>query len=388
LDTRQRAAVIGGGTLVVVILVVVLLLVLLPGGSGHGVARGSPTTTTGTTPRGTPKPPPHGTVSHLCPLTGVPAPHGIVPQRPALAAKVGNDPASRPQTGLLDADIVYEEMAEGGITRYMAVFQCKAPPERYGVGGAIGPMRSVRWDDWHLLASYGHPILSFSGGIQQWDNAVAAISTNDGGGAGAWLFDGNGSEGSTQSAFYRTTTNQPPYNYFLSASELWKMDPDHSPPPPQFVYSARPPKGSTTAANATIEGFASGSTVEWQWDGRTKQWLRFVGGQRDVDVSGTQYHATNVIIELMPAVRGPYAESCIYEGDENVCDNDVESISEGSGPAYILRNGVVEKGTWSCPKYGDITAYHFADGNVMTLRPGNTWVEVVPNSGYPVAVHR
>ncbi|HEV8066064.1 MAG TPA: DUF3048 domain-containing protein, partial [Acidimicrobiales bacterium] len=230
LDGRQRATVVGGGTLGTIIVVVILVLVLMPGGGGHNTAVGDPTTTTtGTTPRGTPKPPPTGTVSHLCPLTGKRAPGGKVPDRPALAAKVGNDPDSRPQTGLLDADIVYEEMAEGGVTRYMAIFQCTEPR-------AIGPMRSVRWDDWHLLRSYGSPILSFSGGIQQWDNAVAAISTNDGG-SHPWLFDGNGSEGATQSAFYRTTTGQPPYNYFLSAAEIWRMDPDHTPPPPQFVYS-------------------------------------------------------------------------------------------------------------------------------------------------------
>ncbi|MGH9172393.1 MAG: DUF3048 domain-containing protein [Acidimicrobiales bacterium] len=377
MNRSGRAVLLGGGTLGVLIVVVILVLVFVSGGPGV-VAGGSPTTS-GTTPRGTPKPPPTDTVSHLCPLTGQEAPGGNVPQRPALAAKIGNDPSSRPQTGLPDADIVYEEMAEGGVTRYMAIFQCKTP-------AAIGPMRSVRWDDWHLLGSYGHPILSFSGGIQQWDQAVSSISTNDGGGSAGWLFDGNGSEGSTQSAFYRTTTNVAPYNYFLSASQLWKMDADHTPPPPQFVYSDAVPVGATAAASASIQGFASGATVKWQWDARAGDWTRWVGGQKDVDVSGSQLHATNVIIELMKTQNGPYAESCIFENGQNVCDNDVDSISEGSGTAYVLRGGKVEKGTWSCPKYGDVTAYHMTNGKVMTLEPGNTWVEVVPDNGYPVSV--
>ena len=72
-----------------------------------------PTTTTSTAP------PP------ACPLTGEPAPGGSIPQRPALAVKIDNYPHARPQTGMDKADIIFEEPVEGGITRYVAVFQCQ-----------------------------------------------------------------------------------------------------------------------------------------------------------------------------------------------------------------------------------------------------------------------
>jgi hypothetical protein len=380
----RRVVALGSGGLAI-LLVVAIVMLAMPGGSGHGVARGDPTTTQGTTPRGTPTPPPKGVVTHVCPLTGTPAPGGKVPQRPALAAKVGNDSGSRPQTGIQDADIVYEEMAEGGITRYMAIFQCKLPPAMFGVSSAIGPMRSVRWDDWHFLASYGHPILAFSGGIQPYDDAVANQSTNAGGGRTGWLFDGNGSYGSTVNAFTRAGPNVAPWNYFLDATEIWRMDPNHSPPPPQFVYSPILPKEAVNLLLASIHNFAEGSTVSWKWDGKDRYWQRYIGGQKDVSSTGEQYHATNVIIEVLKWRYGQYSES----GGGGVTTNDVESIGVGSGTAYVLRNGKVEIGTWSCPSAGDVVAYHFKDGKVMTFEPGNTWVEVVPaNPSYPITFQR
>src|SRR5205807_7864396 len=63
-------------------------------------------------------------VPPVCPLTGAPAPGGSIPQRPAFAVKMPNDPTGRPQTGLDKTDIVYEEPVEGGITRLIAIYQC------------------------------------------------------------------------------------------------------------------------------------------------------------------------------------------------------------------------------------------------------------------------
>jgi hypothetical protein len=354
---------------VLVPLVVIALIaagaVLAVGGSPKAAAK-STTTTDGnstTTTRGK-----AGVASDICPLTGTIAPHGKVPQRPALGVKIGNDPSSRPQSGLPYADIVYEEMAEGGITRYLAIFQCHTPP-------AIGPIRSVRWDDWHILQSYGHPILSFSGGIDEWDTAVAEQT---------WLYDANGSEGPSVSAYYRTTNRVPPWNYYSSGAALWGLDKNHTPPPQQYQYTSSVPSEAKPVKGATIEGFATGSNVVWRWNAKKGWWDRYYGTQPDVDVSGAQLHAANVIIQLVATQPGPYAESCIG----NQCDNDVESITMGTGTAYILRNGKVEKGTWSCPQYSSPTRFSFSNGASMTLEPGNTWVELVPRSGYPVSIQR
>jgi hypothetical protein len=347
----------------------VVIVALIAAGIGFGLTSSKsprkvadPTTSTTTAAKKKPKPATAPVTSDLCPLTGMKAPHGIVPRRPALGVKIGNDPTSRPQSGLLDADIVYEEMAEGGITRYLAIFQCADPP-------LIGPIRSVRWDDWHVLESYGHPILSFSGGIEEWDAEVASLS---------WLFDANGSEGTTQNAYFRTSNRVPPWNLYSTGTMLWALDSNHTPPPPQFTYSAAPPPAAVRAVAATIVGLAAGSNVDWAWNGQLGDWMRSYDGVPDVDAAGPQLRAKNVIIDVVATRPGPY--------DESGTTPDTESITQGSGRALILRNGEVETGMWICAKYGDVVQYRFPNGKTMTLAPGNTWVELVPNQGYPISI--
>ena len=94
----------------------------------------------------------------ICPLTGLPAPGGAVPQRPALAVKVDDYPDARPQSGLGEADIVFDEPVEGGITRFAAVFQCQSP-------SLIGPIRSARAVDLQIMDQLSKPILVHVGGI-------------------------------------------------------------------------------------------------------------------------------------------------------------------------------------------------------------------------------
>ena len=81
-----------------------------------------------------------------CPLTGKPAPGGA-PQRPVLAVKVENTADAYPLAGLQKADVVYEESVEGGITRFMALFQCSSSPR-------VGPVRSARTTDPHVLLQF------------------------------------------------------------------------------------------------------------------------------------------------------------------------------------------------------------------------------------------
>jgi hypothetical protein len=300
---------------------------------------------------------------NLCPLTGQPAGGGKVPQRPALGVKIGNDPASRPQSGLLNADIVYEEMAEGGITRYLAVYQCHE-------AAALGPVRSVRWDDWHVLATYGHPILSFSGGINQWNAVVAHLG---------WLYDANGSFYPTTNAYYRTSDRQAPWNYYSTTAALWKLDPNGRPPSPQFRYSTKPPSTASRINSVTVVGLAAGSNVVWRWSTSAKQWERYYGSAPDTDISGTQLHTTNVVVEVVKTVPGPYAESGSVP--------DTNSITIGSGVAYVLSDGKVQTGRWSSPAYGAVPQLQTSAGRPMTLAPGTTWVEFVPQS-YAVQLAR
>jgi hypothetical protein len=363
LGSRQRLGLGAGAVVVLAVIGVVLGAVLSSGNTksgGHSTSTTTSTSKGATTTTGTH---PHGRlVDKNCPLTGVPAPGGKVPQRPALAVKIGNDPNSRPQSGIDDADIVYEEMAEGGITRYMAVFQCQSAP-------LIGPIRSVRWDDWNMLEQYGHAILAYSGGIDPWMQEAASLP---------FIYNANGSEYPTANAFYRYSSSTlpavqgPPYNYYSSTANLWALFPKVKKAPPQlFKFSKAIPKGATPLASASID-FSGSSSVVWRWSAALQKWLRFYGTSPDTDPSGHQFRATDVIIQVVSTSLGPYSES----GPDSP---DVESHMLGTGQAYVLRNGMIEKGTWSRPSGYSITKFTFPDGKPLRLYPGNVWYELVPN---------
>src|SRR5262245_18184894 len=96
-------------------------------------------------------------VEPTCPLNGLPAPHGEIPSRPALAIKVENAPEARPQASLNDADIVVEEPVEGGYTRFIAIFQCHGSDR-------VGPVRSGRTTDPDFLRQLGPAVFGYAGG--------------------------------------------------------------------------------------------------------------------------------------------------------------------------------------------------------------------------------
>ncbi len=349
------------GAVVVLVVVGVVLAVVMAGGNKKAASNSS-TTSSSTTQTSTTRPPRVESLK-VCPLTGRGAPGDKVPQRPALAVKIGNDPSSRPQSGLTQADIVYEEMAEGGITRYMAVYQCQSAP-------LIGPVRSVRWDDWNILQQYGHAILAYSGGILPWTADAASLP---------WIYNANGSIEPTANAYYRYNSSAPPaslgppYNYYTSTSALWGLFPAaKTPPPTAFQFSTKVPVGATRVASVSIP-FSGASPVVWQWDQTTRQWLRFYNTQPDVDSTGKQLQATNVVIQMVQTRPGPYNES----GPNS---RDVESITTGTGTAYVLRHGIMAKGTWSRGTGLNITRFSFPNGKPITLEPGTTWVELVPDS--------
>lgn len=289
-----------------------------------------------------------------CPLTDLPAPGGKVPDRPALAVKVGNEPeGARPQSGLNEADIVYDTPAEGGIMRYVAVFQCSS-------ASSIGPTRSVRWVDWHILQAFGHPILAFAGGINPDVNTVDGLG---------WLQPADLLAGA-QSAGVRITTRVPPDNLYTSTSALWGLAKPGSPPPPVFSYSSALPSLATRATALAID-FSEGTDVIWKWDGRGDCWLHTYSGVPDIDtLTNRPVTTTNIVVQIVHYSFGPNQESPGGSGD-------VESQTVGSGSGYVLRGGEVISVTWHRPSLSAPTTFTDAKGQAVGLAPGRTWVELV-----------
>ncbi len=297
-----------------------------------------------------------------CPLTGTPAPGGTVPARPALGIKIGNYSGDRPSAGLNQADIVFEEPVEGAYTRLVAVYQCQG-------ASLVGDLRSAREPDQAILSQLSHPIFVHAGGIDPILALIAASPLTE-----ENILLGNGSDIITPPGRYA------PYSTFVNTATMWALDPtDTAPPAPIFKYSATVPSGSASTSGAGIAiPYSPSSDVTWTWDPKTGTYLRFYSGQPDTLLDGTQTGASNVVVLTVQTPTGPWVENS--EGGQ-----EVEVTYNGSGPALVLRNGVVTKGTWSRSSLTRPATLTAADGKPITLQPGNTWEELVP-TGIPVSV--
>jgi hypothetical protein len=295
-----------------------------------------------------------------CPLTDLPAPGGKVPRRPALLVKIGNEPeGARPQSGLNEADIVYDTPAEGFIMRYVAVYQCDN-------ASSIGPTRSVRWVDYHMIApEFGKSILAFAGGINPNLDAVASDK--------AWLSEANLLESPADAAGIRITSRVPPDNLYTSTAGLYGLFKNETTAPsPIFAFSDAPSKDARPAASIGIN-FSAGTDVVWDWDAREGIWLHTYSGAPDIDaLTNQQVSTTNIVVEVVHYQIGPYVESQGGSGD-------IESNLLGTGPGYVLRNGTSVKVTWHCSNVLDGPTFTDDSGKPVDLAPGRTWVEIVPN---------
>ncbi|MBI3649303.1 MAG: DUF3048 domain-containing protein [Actinobacteria bacterium] len=302
-----------------------------------------------------PAPPP------TCPLTGEPAPGGKVPKRPALAIKVENLPEARPQTGLDHADIVYEEPVEGGITRFIAVFQCRD-------GGKVGPVRSGRVEDPDILRQLGRPVFGFAGGAAYVQRAVTRSP----------LIDENYIVAANR--YTRDPSRVAPHNLYTTTKGLWAeakgaiAKAHSSAPEPIFVYSGTIPSPSRKAGRVHLP-FSSYSDVYWAWSAKEGIWLRSHGDVPHMLTDGRQVAATNVVVM---SVRLKESSRLDPAG------NPVPMISvTGSGKAWILRDGRVIAGRWQRPSVKDLTTFVTRSGEPIALAPGTTWVELLPSTIKP-----
>jgi hypothetical protein len=296
--------------------------------------------------------------SNDCPLTGLPAPGGSVPQRPALLVKIGNEPdGARPQSGLNAADIVYDTPAEGFIMRYMAVYQCHDAT-------SIGPTRSLRWVDYHLAGQFSNPILAYAGGINPNLDAVQSLS---------WIHPANLLAGAA-SAGTRISSRVPPDNLYTSTSALYGLFPHlTTPPQPVFTYGTSAPSSARPASSVHIN-FSGGTNVIWTWDSAGHDWVHSYTTGSDVDAAtGQPVTTTNIVIQVVTYTIGPYVESTGGSGD-------IQSQTVGSGRGWILRDGKQVAVTWHRAGSMDPTTFSDAHGHRIALAPGRTWVELVPNT--------
>jgi uncharacterized membrane protein YfcA len=284
----------------------------------------------------------------IAPLTGLPDPGGAALTRPALTVKIENTPEALPQWGIDQADVVYEEIVNGGITRLAAIFNSQAPAK-------IGPVRSVRPTDTQVVFPL-KGIFAYSGGAPY---AITSIETVP----GLTLVDEDRAD--ETSAMYRDPNLYPPHNLFGIGSALFAIGGSPAPPPALFSYRGAGEKVKGTTVASFVVNFPSIYPVTWTWDATTGSWDRTLFGKADVTGTGARESPKNVVVMFVNYVNGI--------GTLNSYAN-----LQGSGTADFFTDGKEFAGMWSRgASMSDVIQYQTSSGKTAKLTPGQTWVELL-----------
>lgn len=300
--------------------------------------------------------PPEPAAQAVWPLTGVAS--AKIVKRPTLSVKIENSSDARPQTGLEDADMVWEEVVEGGITRYIAMFNSTLPKE-------MGPVRSVRPMDANIIAPFGG-MLAYSGGQRPFIDRVinagiqSVVPTVAGGG------------------FYRIGTRPAPHNMYASPKDvLARSAKGHKAAPgTQFDYA-----DSVAGATAATQGKAAKTLAvtltpighpTWHWDAKSSTFLRSEGATPAVSAAGKRFSATNVVVLRVPLETTRYHDP--------IGTPVPETMVIGSGKALVATGGKAVEAKWS-KKSTKSQFVLTVGGKKVELAPGKTWFELMPTTG-------
>jgi hypothetical protein len=298
-----------------------------------------------------------GPATVTAPLTGLQM-SAVFADRPALSIKVDNSPYGLPQSGINRADLVSEALVEGGLTRLLATYQSED-------AASVGPIRSARPVDAALLRALGGGIFAYSGAAAGEIAPVRASST-------ATLLSP-----SDTNVFQVVRTRSAPYDVFASTSQLYSAGKaagaSMTPPPQIFSYGAAPPEGRTVShASIPMSGV---TTASWAYSPSQSAYQRSQNGKPVVLSDGSQVTATNLVV-----LSVSIGHTGIYDAAGH---EDPLVVVVGSGSAWVLRDGQLYTGTWSRPSIDSPTQVTDSSGAVIPLRPGRTWVELLPRGNQP-----
>jgi hypothetical protein len=287
------------------------------------------------------------------PLTGL-AVDPALADRPITSVIIENHPDARPQSGLSQAGVVYEALAEGGITRFQAFFLENRP-------AVLGPVRSVRtyFVDWAL--EFQAPVAHVGGNADALD-LIGPLHMKD------------MNEFSYGSSFYRSKDRYAPHNAYTSSDALDALEqklgyntPASFKPSPRTTKDT--PANPAPHANININYSYNGYQVEYKFDPTCDCYQRFLAGQPHIDRNTNQQIAVkNVVVEYMPTSYGT-----TRSGEQTVIMQ-----TPGTGKMIVFRDGQAIEGTWSKAGHSDRTKLVDVAGKEVPLNKGNTWYSIVP----------
>lgn len=313
----------------------------------------TPTITPTMPPTATPTP---SRAAGVNPLTGLTVSDSTLLRRRPLHVRIGNDLEARPQSGLAEADLVYEEISEGWwVTRLTAVYLAHDPE-------VIGPIRSSRLINLELTP--------------QFDAALVHAGASD---PIRWML--------SKSDIVDLDEYFTPDPYFYIEEQSWRnrlwtgadrvrkylkeKGWEKAIPLRGFTFSPTPPEGGP-ATYIHIPYPPKTSDLEYRYDPETKTYLRFVLGEPHEDAeTGEQLSAANVIVQY-----AEHQKTDIVEDERGVTA--IRIVLTGEDKAQVFRDGVMIEGTWQREREDEMMQYLDKEGEPIPLKPGNSWIEIVP----------
>lgn len=299
-------------------------------------------------------------------LTGLPGPDDA-PLRPIVVVKIENNSIVRPQTGLDRADLIFEELVEGGATRFAVAYQSNMPDE-------VGPVRSVRHVDVAIAAPIAD-VFVFSGGAKKTMKFL-----------GLELPTTMSQVREGAPGMNRKPGISAPNNLFLDIKQMFSAVAEYDTPSTGFFVpapvSAAAPAPTSSAASTvvpvpvgkavdTVEvAFSTLTGPNWKWNATDKLWMRSEGAKPFNNIDGSQFGTNNlVIVEIREVDAGYKGQTGGYVP---------RSVISGSGRAWVLSNGKAVEVKWNKPTIVSQMELSDTNGNPFTMPTGRTWVELLP----------
>jgi hypothetical protein len=302
-----------------------------------------------TSERAVPRPP----APPRWPLTGLEAGNVDETLVRVVSVKIENSPPARPQSGLDLADVVYETITEGGVTRFNALFHSAAPK-------SAGPVRSARWSDTYIVPQY-LALFSHCGGKTSLQKELRNKRYSD--------MD----QFFNPAPYVRASDRSAPHNLYVDVGKLRedaiaKRGYAATAQIRGFEFD-RSEKLTTPTVTLLTVPFNPDNKVSWSFDAASKKYLRSINGKPHKDrVSDRQYSARNVVVLWARTLPRP---------EKDVAGTPVvEIVLTGNGQAAVFRDGQRLDGRWETQ--GDAPpVFKTGDGKAIKLAPGVTWFQVI-----------